>query len=418
MEKWIIPSIVVLLILIIVWPWFLVILGAFGVFYGSLLLYYNNVLPPPYLSLNGKSEIVISWFSKRSEATAVILSAPMSCVQIPESQIVNEFTGKFQINTCTIHNLCKDQKVRYEIVQIPQTLQKKPKTLQHLLMAPRLFSGKRLWIQTPKNIFNAPDSVLSVAVLGDLQPKPSIPPLFQLYMLKQIKRQAPDLLLFLGDHTMEGTDVRGWIQFYHVLGVIACHTPVLGIPGNHDLKLRRKGGIRRVNDVYNTFTNYPEPKLRYFLDLPSVQIIAFDFTSGFELNSANYQLLQDSLPIMKKEKWIISMWHSSPYNSLKTDPTTEAVRKNVVPILDQKGCRLWLGGHEHSYQRYRTNETYFITSAATSSFHKHWDNRDSAEKLLLQFHFLRIDIARQSLQMQAISWRNTIIDKIQMEKEI
>ena len=235
--------------------------------------------------------------------------------------------------------------------------------------------------------------------------------------MRKISKEKPDLVLFLGDHTMEGTSPAAWRQFYHLVGKFARNTPLLGVPGNHDTKLSRGGGARHVLDAYKTYVNYPEPKERYFLQIYGIQLFAFDFESDFTERSKNCTIFNKHIQNIDEAIWTIAMWHSSPHNTVVANEMTINLRKNIIPKLNEKGCRLWLGGHEHSYQKFKVNDTYFITSAATSSFHKHRSNLEHLEKVIMKYHYTMLDIRKNLMKVQAISIGNKIIDEFEIKNK-
>jgi hypothetical protein len=420
MEKWIPPVVIALILLLIFWPPFMLILLSLALFYYLTLLYFNHRIPPPYLSVTTDAEIVINWFTKETVYSAILLKGNAdTCPIFPESRVVNEITGYLAINSAIIRNLPKNQNFLYEIVQVPSDSAQNSDLILNSASLKRLFSGKAYYFRTPSQdgLTNLDgEQKLTVIAFGDMQPKSKIPPLLQWWIMRKVARQHPDLLFFLGDHTMEGIDPLGWRQFYHILGLVAAHTPVLGVPGNHDTGLKRKGGLRKVHDSYLTYVNYPGEKSRYFVQLYGLQIFAFDFESGFGLESPNYRLLRENINKIHEDHWLITLWHSSPHNSVKVGEDVLDLRRNFVPVLNEKGCRLWLGGHEHSYQRFKVEDTYFLTSAATSSFHRHRANDEFLENLIMQFHFLKLSLDPSKILIEAISLTNQVLDIVQIEK--
>ncbi len=396
MDKWIPPTVVILLVLIIIYPIVLLILGILAAFYFLILSFFNLRTPPPYLSLTEDGNIVINWFAKQGQKTAlhVIHDENTPNVYTPTKQITNKYTAQYSINSVVIPDLPYGRKIAYQIVKyIDNSEESSTRTL---------FGGPNYYLKRPPKHISETAGLNAVA-FGDLQPKAGIIPLIQWLAIRQAARQPVDVIFFLGDHTMEGISPAAWRQFYHLIGKIARNTPLLGVPGNHDTKLRRKHGPRNIRDAFSTHVNYPQEKFRYFVEFADLQVLAFDFHSGFDLDSDNYALFEDHVEKLKEDKWVLGLWHSSPHNTLLPTPQVEDLRENLLPQLTAKGCQLWLGGHEHSYQKFKINSTYFLTSAATSSFHDHFDNEEHLEKLEMHYHVMRLKFFPNRCDIRAIS---------------
>ncbi len=379
---------------------------------------FNLRIPPPYISLTEDLEVVINWFSKRDSNTRLELKSSIDSPTIKSympKTTINEYTGKYAVNSAVINgtreafNNSNNSMFYYQIIELKAGGSWDDPNARSVK-----FGGKDLWIKFPQETF--PQKDLKIVALGDLQPKSFIPPLLQWRIMSQVAKSNPDLFLFLGDHTMEGIDPVGWKHYFHLIGKIARNTPVLGVPGNHDTKLSRNGGVRDVQSAYKTFVNYPDPKSRYFLNVYGIQVLAFDFHSGFAEGSANLKLFDQAINNIDPKKWTIVLWHSSPYNTLRPNDQVKEQRSKIIPALNEKGCKLWLGGHEHSYQKFKVQGTYYITSAATSSFHDHHYVTENMELLEMQFHYLTLDITRKEILVKAISWKNKVIDEFTIDK--
>lgn len=439
MDKWILPAAGILVVVTLLWWPFLLLVGSVLALYFVALAHFNHRRPLPYLSLAPAGDptggdqdaprVIVNWFAKPGERTACRLYAPSSepdgqeeaypeSLHIDPTPVQNIYTGKWVIHSVELPSMPSGTTFEYDIVRVPQELDHLTSDSNSPQLHP-LFGKRPFRVMTPSPEFESAGlkkCTLRVVALGDLQPKAIVPPLLQWWILRQVRRSRPDLLLFLGDHTNEGTDPKGWVQFYHLLGPIACQTPVLGVPGNHDTELKRKTGPRAITEAYETFVNYPAPKQRYFLRVHGLQILAFDFTSGFGPGSPNMELLERVLPRLRADQWVVVLWHSSPHNTLRPGEAALTLRETVVPRLDAKGCRLWLAGHEHAYQRFRVGDTQFVTTAATSSFHHHRGNDEFLERLVMKFHFLQLEVTPDAIQCRAISLRGKNLDEFQISR--
>ncbi len=445
MDKWIPPAIVSLIIISVIWPYFLIIIGAIGIIYLFLLRSINRRLPAPFISFTENGDLKISWYLKQKKndnnrnnhensfkedlgsfhETYLVLSNDPKGKNIieeiyPQKKTQNEYTGNYSIFTVKIDNLkvkekANHRKVFYQVYRISSSLKGKPNLASSKEC---IWGGDEFYFILPKQESFTPKSFkkdekkteISIVALGDLQPRAEIPPILQNRILKQAEEHHPDLFLYLGDHTNEGISPTAWRQFFLLIGNLAKNTPILGVPGNHDTQLSREGGKRDITNAYKTHVNYPGDKQRYYIKIQGINIIAFDFHTGFQKDSANYEIFEKCLKNMQEGDWVIVLWHSSPHNSLRTGKQQKIIRANIIPELEKQGNVVWLGGHEHSYQRFKVRDTYYITSAATSSFHDHHYNTEHMEKLIMKFHHLLIKVSKHKMKIKAIDIWGKIID--------
>ena len=110
------------------------------------------------------------------------------------------------------------------------------------------------------------------------------------------------------------------------------------------------------------------------------------------------------------------LWHSSPYNTLKSGAQVEDIRTNIIPKLNEKTQNIWFGGHEHSYQKFKVDDTFYVTTGATSSFHDHLVEFENMEKLEMKFHHVRITISDKLMNIKTVCVKNRIIDDFDIKK--
>lgn len=414
MDKWIPPAAVALVVLVVLVPWILVLVAAVAGYFLLSHLYFTKVTPPPYLSLDGETNIRINWLMPRGKSSLLhvvgeglsgadreIIVDPLDP---PNRVVANGYTGRFAVASTTVRGLVPGARYRYAIHE--------PRTDGRPGTGRRLFGGPRCWFVAPARNFL--DRPTRVAALGDLQPK-RLPPVVQQWIIHQVRRARVDLVLYLGDHTMEGIDPVLWRYFLHVIGPVARNVPVLGVPGNHDLALKRKGKQVIISDAYETHVNYPDPKFHYGVHVLGLHVLALHFGVPCNEGSDQERFVAGQLATRVPGEWLVTLWHSSPYNSLKPSPDVVDMRRCIVPVIRNAGGKLWLGGHEHAYQRYRVDGVEYVTTAATSSFHHHHDSHEFKEKLVMKFHHCLVDASPGGLRLRAITTGGRVIDDITID---
>jgi hypothetical protein len=178
-----------------------------------------------------------------------------------------------------------------------------------------------------------------------------------------------DLFLLLGDNAyLTGTDAEYQAAVFDPHHDMLETTPVWSVIGNHErftsLPLTQTGPYF---DIF-TFPKNAEAggvasgtEAYYSFDYGNVHFIVLDsedHTASPYLSAMSTWLTSD-LQATTAE-WIVAMWHRPPYTKgLLHDSDVETnevvMRASIVPILEQYGVDLVLGGHSHSYER-----SYFI----------------------------------------------------------
>lgn len=421
MDKWIPPALLAYIVIAILFPWILLITAFVLLVWLFFLYYFYTTAPTPYLSVDNKG-IRVNWFTAgRFLKTELVYqiedkSEPAKTL-FPSDFIHNEATGPFYLYSEKITDFVPGAKYSYKIVETKDN--GKRRTLfggnDYYFIGPYLGDG---WDS------NCIKNKFRVGVFGDMQPRTLNPPLFQWQIIRALKKYNPDLILYLGDHTMFGINAFQWRWLYHILGPISKNTPILGVVGNHDLKTapEDKDKPEKRGYFYRTYVNYPENKAYYSVTINNIQVLAFDFGQPIEAGSPEYNYMVEKIQENTPNQELVCMWHVSPYTTMLPSEKVQNMRDLIIPKIEQKGGRLWFGGHEHAYQHFLVNDIHYITSAATSSFHKHWQTEDYMEKLVMKMHFVIADFCfddeyKGDIQIRAISKRNQLIDQFTIEKK-
>ena len=164
-----------------------------------------------------------------------------------------------------------------------------------------------------------------------------------------------DVWLMLGDNAYgSGTDTDYQRAVFDMYPGILRQNVVWPTLGNHDsspayyslftLPTRGEaGGVASGTEHYYSF------------DYGNIHFVCLD--SSFSARGSNGVMctwLRADLAANEKE-WVIAFWHHPPYSkgSHNSDVEHELIqmRENVVPILEEYGVDLVLGGHSHCYER-------------------------------------------------------------------
>jgi hypothetical protein len=211
-----------------------------------------------------------------------------------------------------------------------------------------------------------------------------------------------DLWLMLGDNAYySGLDSEYQTALFDIYTNMYCKSVLWTALGNHDT-----AQATEFVDTYPYFDIVTLPKNGeaggfpsgtehyYSFDYGNIHFICLDsITGGRTTNSAMYIWLTNDLASVTA-KWIIAYWHHPPYTkgSHDSDYETELIemRQVFLPVLEQGGVDLVLGGHSHVYERSHLLDHHYGDSSSltdsmkldagsgreseTGAYHKHLFN--------------------------------------------
>ncbi len=178
-----------------------------------------------------------------------------------------------------------------------------------------------------------------------------------------------DLMLLLGDNAYNtGLDSEfQFAMFENMYEDKLRQTVVWPAYGNHDaITADASTQSGPYYDIFNLPTAGESGGLAsgteayYSFDYGNIHFVVLDSEeSDRSVGGAMATWLQADLAA-NTLKWTIAYWHHPPYSKGSHDSDTEArlvqMRQNFLPILENEGVDLVLGGHSHAYER-----SYFIS---------------------------------------------------------
>lgn len=173
-----------------------------------------------------------------------------------------------------------------------------------------------------------------------------------------------DLWLMLGDNAYnDGKDYQYQAAVFDMYPEILRQAPVWPTRGNHDKAFvtPNDGPIAAYYDIFTLPTAGEAGGLSsgteayYSFDHANIHFIVLDsFGSSNAPGSAMLSWLENDL-MSTSQDWVIAYWHHPPYTKGSHNSDTESrlieMRENALPILEEYGVDLVLGGHSHSYER-------------------------------------------------------------------
>lgn len=171
-----------------------------------------------------------------------------------------------------------------------------------------------------------------------------------------------DVWLTLGDNAYDsGTEGEYQVDFFDPFAAILRQTAVWSTIGNHETYSAPLGQPIPYLTIFSFPTNgeaggFPSGTERYYsFDHGNIHFICLDSesqsraTNGPMANWLRADLAQNT------NLWTIAIWHSPPYSKGSHDSDWEMeqveMRQNFVPLLEDHGVDLVVGGHSHIYER-------------------------------------------------------------------
>ncbi|BCU79279.1 Ig-like domain-containing protein [Luteolibacter sp. LG18] len=188
-----------------------------------------------------------------------------------------------------------------------------------------------------------------------------------------------DLWMMLGDNAYSsGTDAEYQSKLFAIYPTMLRKSVMWPTIGNHDAV-----GADSATQSGPYYDNFTMPKAGeaggvasgteayYSYDYGNIHFICLDSAETSRSSTgAMANWLRSDLGSTTKD-WVVAFWHHPPYTKGSHDSDTESnlveMRQNILPILEQYGVDLVLGGHSHSYERSFFIDGHYGTSSTFTS---------------------------------------------------
>ncbi len=177
---------------------------------------------------------------------------------------------------------------------------------------------------------------------------------------RSILAEEPDLAIMTGDLVDMGSDEADWDRYFEIATPLISRVPVYPSPGNHEYARAGKGAERYYALFRTPRPQDENPGYRSF-DVAGVHFVALD--SNQYRNAAQLGWLERDLQAARKRgaRAIIAYAHEGAFSS-GMHGDSEIAKAVYAPLLERYGVALFVGGHDHHYERGRVGKLEYIVS--------------------------------------------------------
>jgi hypothetical protein len=232
-----------------------------------------------------------------------------------------------------------------------------------------------------------------------------------------VGKKAPDLLVGCGDIVHRGYLRRGWMtEWFSPLAVagLAQTTPLWVARGNHDGE----------HPYAYAFVPLPANGAWYAATRGNVRFIFLDTETAAEASQRQLDWLVKELasPASRAADFRVVALHKAPFanrwDSVKSKYDGEKwVRADYVPVFEQGGVDLVIGGHAHTYERLtRGDVRYVVIGGAGGYLDVARTGKWALEKESLEHHWGWMEVADGRLRWEARDLDGKVFDQFEMKR--
>ena len=234
------------------------------------------------------------------------------------------------------------------------------------------------WERPPTEEADRGERVFTFAVCGDSRGGEAI----YRRILEGVQKDGCAFLIHTGDLVNSGTEAQ-FKEFARLMSDFKL--PFYPVPGNHD----------NPDGHLTAYLKYSgAPAAHYAFDYGSVHFSLIDTSSG-DASAEELAWLAKDLEATKQPVKVVVL-HHPPFDPAGTDHIMRHGNKEFMELMAQKGVKLVLAGHIHSYdEQVRDGVRYVITGGAGAPLYPE-ANRPAFH------HYLRIRVQGEELDIEVV----------------
>lgn len=203
-------------------------------------------------------------------------------------------------------------------------------------------------------------------------------------LLKQMKKDHPDLILHTGDLVAQGGYEKYWQDCFKLVQPLGGSIAFQPAIGNHDLS--------KKNLFADFFPLGKERKNYYSFNYGGALFIALDTTIDYARKSPQYKFLEKTLQRADEDLPIFVYFHQPPFSSSKHG-SDKRIQKFLVPLFERYGVDIVFSGHDHTYQRIGpiNGVLYIVTAGGGSNLYQVQPN-PALQSFKVLYHYVLIKV--------------------------
>lgn len=219
-------------------------------------------------------------------------------------------------------------------------------------------------------------------------------------------------ILSAGDLVAAGWNENLWNSQFFDLGNVRKYlaaVPIASAIGNHDLG----GGLFRK---YFPYPYQDADGCYWSFDYGPVHVAIVDQYVAYDPLSAQYAWLESDLSASTKT-WKFIVLHQPGWSAAGGHANDTDVQDDIQPLCKLYGVSIVFAGHSHYYARAKVNNVYHITTGGGgSSLYTPESGQPNVDLISKSYHFCKVEIAGNTLNLFAESPDGTVIDTFNIVK--
>jgi len=263
-------------------------------------------------------------------------------------------------------------------------------------------------------------------VYGDTRTRPEI----HRQIVQRIIPLNPSLVLHTGDLVARGRRAVDWDGFFDVVNEMVRNVPLFPSLGNHE----------DDSPLYYQFFALPGSERYYSFDWGGVHFIALDSNdprpegdargttaeakAAYEKQKEEYwkaqtRWLEQDLKANRSADFICVYFHHPPFSTRTSRAASAARMRNLfVKIFEIYKVDIVFNGHDHNYQRHISNGIHYVVTGGGGAplYDTEQPLPGITQKLAQIEHFLKVNVAEQKMEIEAIDLKGNLIEKFEVAK--
>ena len=273
-------------------------------------------------------------------------------------------------------------------------------------LAPRFASRER----TLRTAIEDPEQPFTFLAYGDSRTQEGIHQQLIELMWEEVQLADARFVINTGDIVTHGSPWHEWQdEFFAPTLPLMGFVPFFVSLGNHELN----------HESYYDHLALPGNESWYAFSYADVDFFALNTNTKFIPGSEQHDWFLEALEA-SEARWKVVFFHHPPYSCTPTrKPGDKRVRRHLIPLLEEHDVDLVLVGHDHLYGRSTdVNGVRYVITGGGGAWT--YPARPDAvnEVCVRQYHYCRLDVTPESIELVAIDIDGEEIDRFRLEKPL